>query len=89
MIDAWLTILERVSDSRLLVLAYRGGYVERHFHQLAAERGIDPSRIELCDKRIRSRVPGDCNNGPTSPWTRFRSTDTRPLATRFGWACRS
>ena len=50
-IDAWLTILQRVPDSRLLVLAYRGGYVEKQLHALAGERGIAASRIELCDQR--------------------------------------
>jgi predicted O-linked N-acetylglucosamine transferase (SPINDLY family) len=48
-ISAWLEILDRVTDSRLLVLAYRGGYVEQHLHALAGERGIDPRRIELYD----------------------------------------
>jgi protein O-GlcNAc transferase len=49
-IDAWLEILSRVPSSRLLVLAYKGGYLERHLHALAARRGIEPERIELCDK---------------------------------------
>jgi predicted O-linked N-acetylglucosamine transferase (SPINDLY family) len=52
-LDAWLKILARVPNSRLLCLAYRGGYLERHLHDLTAERGIDPARIELCDKRFR------------------------------------
>ena len=53
-LDTWLEILARVPRSRLLVLAYRGGYAERHLAELAAERGIDPARIEMCDKRSRN-----------------------------------
>jgi predicted O-linked N-acetylglucosamine transferase (SPINDLY family) len=49
-IDAWLEILSRVPQSRLIVLAYRGGYLERHFHELAGLRGIDADRIELFGK---------------------------------------
>lgn len=49
-IDAWLEILSRVPRSRLIVLAYQGGYLERHFHELAAQRGIDADRIELFGK---------------------------------------
>jgi predicted O-linked N-acetylglucosamine transferase (SPINDLY family) len=52
-IDAWLEILDRVPRSRLLVLAYSGGYLERQLHELAARRGIEPERIELCNKRFR------------------------------------
>ena len=52
-IDAWLTILSRVPESRLMVLAYRGGYLEKHLKELAAGRGIDPVRVELFDKRWR------------------------------------
>ena len=50
-IAAWLKILVRVPDSRLLVLAYRGGTLEQRLHRLAAEQGIDPTRIELCEQR--------------------------------------
>jgi protein O-GlcNAc transferase len=57
-IDAWLTILTRVPHSRLLVLAHRGGYLQRHFDELAQARGIDPARIELCDKRPRTEYLG-------------------------------
>ncbi len=49
-IATWHEILARVPRSRLLVLANRGGYVERRLHELAAARGIDPTRIELFDK---------------------------------------
>lgn len=52
-LDAWLQILALVERSRLLVLAERGGYVEKHLHSLAAQRGIEPTRIEVCDKRPR------------------------------------
>ena len=53
-IDTWLTIMARVPRSRLLILAYSGGYLERHLHSLARERDIEPDRIELFDKRPRS-----------------------------------
>jgi predicted O-linked N-acetylglucosamine transferase (SPINDLY family) len=52
-IDTWLNILARVPRSRLLVLAYRGGYVERNLDELARAQGIDPQRIELSDKLPR------------------------------------
>jgi predicted O-linked N-acetylglucosamine transferase (SPINDLY family) len=50
-IDAWFQILATVEDSRLLVLAAQGGYVERHIHELARARAIDPARIELHDRK--------------------------------------
>ncbi len=53
-IDAWLRILARVPNSRLMVLASRGGDVERRLHALAAGQGIEPARIELFDKRPRA-----------------------------------
>jgi predicted O-linked N-acetylglucosamine transferase (SPINDLY family) len=49
-IDAWLQILARVPDSRLLVLSYSGGYAENRLHELAAAKGVDPKRIEMLDK---------------------------------------
>jgi predicted O-linked N-acetylglucosamine transferase (SPINDLY family) len=52
-VDTWLTILSRVPESRLMVLAYSGGYLEKHLKELAAGRGIDPVRVELHDKRWR------------------------------------
>ncbi len=48
-IDTWLSILSRVSGSRLLLLANRGGYVEEKWRQLADQRGIAKERIELLD----------------------------------------
>jgi predicted O-linked N-acetylglucosamine transferase (SPINDLY family) len=54
-VDAWLAILARVPDSRLLVLCQRGGYAQGHFRELAAGRGIDPGRIEFYDQRPRSQ----------------------------------
>lgn len=54
-IHAWFEILKRVPDSRLLVLTCVGGYVERHFEQLARDHGIDTGRIELCGKRPRDQ----------------------------------
>jgi predicted O-linked N-acetylglucosamine transferase (SPINDLY family) len=50
-IEAWLRILARVPDARLIVLASRGGFVENRLRVSAAARGIDPLRIELFDKR--------------------------------------
>ncbi len=52
-VEAWWRILERVSCSRLIVLAYRGGYLEKQLTEQATQRGIDPARIELFDKRPR------------------------------------
>jgi protein O-GlcNAc transferase len=50
-IAVWLTILERVNDSRLVVLADRGGHVERRLGEMARERGLDPRRIVVVDRR--------------------------------------
>jgi predicted O-linked N-acetylglucosamine transferase (SPINDLY family) len=49
-VDAWLEILSRVPESRLLVLAYTAGYLEYHLREQAQQRGISPERIELADK---------------------------------------
>jgi protein O-GlcNAc transferase len=52
-IDAWLDILARVPGSRLMVLANRGGYAQQQFHQGAQARGIEPERIEMCERLPR------------------------------------
>jgi predicted O-linked N-acetylglucosamine transferase (SPINDLY family) len=44
-----------VPNSRLLVLANRGGHAERRFGELASAGGIDPGRIEFFDKCPRAR----------------------------------
>jgi predicted O-linked N-acetylglucosamine transferase (SPINDLY family) len=49
----WLELLTRVPQSRLLVLAYEGGYLERHLRELARNRGLDPARIELANRCSR------------------------------------
>jgi predicted O-linked N-acetylglucosamine transferase (SPINDLY family) len=54
-IDAWFEILRQVDHSRLLVLANRGGYIERHFARQAAAAGIDPGRIELFNRMPRKK----------------------------------
>jgi len=46
-IDTWVEILDRVPNSRLLLLASRGGYAERQILDAAKARGIDPARIEI------------------------------------------
>ncbi len=53
-LDTWFEILTRVPNSRLLVLAYRGGYLERHLRGRATQRGIDPARIDLHDKCLKA-----------------------------------
>ncbi len=52
-IDAWIEILRRVEHSRLVVLANRGGHVERTFARKAGEAGIDAGRIELYNRMPR------------------------------------
>jgi predicted O-linked N-acetylglucosamine transferase (SPINDLY family) len=49
-VDAWLEILCRVPESRLLVLAYTAGYLEHRLREQARQKGISPERIELADK---------------------------------------
>jgi predicted O-linked N-acetylglucosamine transferase (SPINDLY family) len=51
--ETWLELLTRVPNSRLIVLAYEGGYLERQLRDLARERGIDPARVELANRRSR------------------------------------
>jgi protein O-GlcNAc transferase len=52
-LDAWFDILARVPGSRLVVLTYPGEYLRKEFARRAGERGIDPGRIALCEKRPR------------------------------------
>jgi protein O-GlcNAc transferase len=52
-VDAWWRILARVPRSRIRVLAHRGGYLEEHLKAGAGRYGIDPGRIEMCEKRPR------------------------------------
>jgi protein O-GlcNAc transferase len=54
-LEVWLSILERLPDSRLLLLARGGGSLERRVGELARARAIDPRRIEFCDKRPRAQ----------------------------------
>lgn len=49
----WARILGRVPDSRLLVLAYAPGVLERNVRNLMAAEGIDPARVEVVNKRPR------------------------------------
>jgi predicted O-linked N-acetylglucosamine transferase (SPINDLY family) len=51
-LDAWMQILARVPNSRLLILACPPGSAGRRCLDAAEARGIDPRRIEL-----RSRCP--------------------------------
>ena len=54
-IATWMEILRQVPDSRLLVLASRGGYVQENFERVAREHGVDPQRIELFDRMPRNQ----------------------------------
>lgn len=49
----WARILARVPDSRLLVLAYSPGILERNVQVLMAGEGVDPARIDVLNKRPR------------------------------------
>jgi predicted O-linked N-acetylglucosamine transferase (SPINDLY family) len=53
--ETWLEILQQVPDSRLLVLAERGGYVQQQFEQASRARGVDPARVELFDRLPRGK----------------------------------
>lgn len=57
-IDAWLQILAGLENSRLLVLAAAGGYVERHLHERARAASIDPARIVLHNRRAMREYLG-------------------------------
>jgi protein O-GlcNAc transferase len=47
----WGRILAAVPDSRLIVLAYSGGRLERNVRDVMAQEGVDPARVEMVDKR--------------------------------------
>ncbi len=48
---AWARILRAVPESRLMVLAYTPGELERRIRQRMASEGIEPGRIEVVDRR--------------------------------------
>ncbi len=52
---AWARILRAVPESRLLVLAYTPGELERRIRQRMASEGIEPGRIEVVNKRPRDQ----------------------------------
>ena len=52
-LESWLSILDRVTDSRLLILAHGGGSLEARVRRQAESLGIDAGRIEFCEKRQR------------------------------------
>ena len=52
-LEGWLNILDRVAGSRLMILAHGGGSLAERVGQLAESQGIDPARIEFCEKRPR------------------------------------
>ncbi|MGD9721558.1 MAG: tetratricopeptide repeat protein [Pirellulales bacterium] len=49
-IAAWMRILSRLPQSRLLVLAQRGGHVEARLRAAAVDAGVEPERVELFDR---------------------------------------
>jgi predicted O-linked N-acetylglucosamine transferase (SPINDLY family) len=48
---AWWKILQRVPQSRLLVLADGAAPIERLVHESASAAGLEPARIEVFDRR--------------------------------------
>ena len=50
---AWARVLARVPGSRLRVLAYAPGTLERNVRSWMAAEGVDPSRVEVVNKRPR------------------------------------
>jgi protein O-GlcNAc transferase len=50
---AWMQILARVPDSRLLVLTYFSDDTARRLEELAPSHHVDPRRIEICHNRPR------------------------------------
>jgi predicted O-linked N-acetylglucosamine transferase (SPINDLY family) len=52
-LETWLKILNTVAGSRLMILAHGGGSLAARVGQLAESQGIDPARIEFCEKRPR------------------------------------
>ncbi|REK05448.1 MAG: tetratricopeptide repeat protein [Planctomycetota bacterium] len=49
----WARILQRVPDSRLVVLAYPEGVLAKRVRDLLAGEGVDPGRVEVVGKRPR------------------------------------
>lgn len=52
-LESWLNLLDRVTGSRLMILAHGGGSLAARVGQLAESQGLDPARIEFCEKRPR------------------------------------
>jgi predicted O-linked N-acetylglucosamine transferase (SPINDLY family) len=52
-LEAWLNILDSVAQSRLIILAHGGGSLAARVQRQAESRGLDPARIEFCEKRPR------------------------------------
>lgn len=51
---AWMEILARLPESRLIVLASGQDSLRRHFDRLAQGHGLDPARIDVVAKRPRA-----------------------------------
>jgi predicted O-linked N-acetylglucosamine transferase (SPINDLY family) len=49
----WARILARVPASRLVLLAYSPGVLERNVRAVLAEEGVDPGRVDVRNKRPR------------------------------------
>ncbi|MBI3839168.1 MAG: tetratricopeptide repeat protein [Planctomycetia bacterium] len=49
----WGRVLATLPDSRLIVLAYSGGRLERDVRDVMAQEGVDPRRVEVVGKRPR------------------------------------
>jgi predicted O-linked N-acetylglucosamine transferase (SPINDLY family) len=49
----WARILARVPASRLVLLAYSPGVLERNVRAVLAEEGVDPARVDVRNKRPR------------------------------------
>ncbi len=51
--ETWAKILLAVPQSRLIVLAYSPGQLERNLRDLMARAGVDPGRVAVVNKRPR------------------------------------
>jgi predicted O-linked N-acetylglucosamine transferase (SPINDLY family) len=51
--DTWVELLACVPTARLMILAHQGGYLRQHLDERMRAAGLDPGRIELCEKRPR------------------------------------